>query len=596
MATTKVTTDVIDMSGNAGGLTWVKGTTAQRPSGVIGEIRENTETNRTEVYTNQVGTPPSISTCDYPAGAGAQALYQFDTATLTTDTCGNYSAGTNNNVTQNTTVKKFGTSSAEFNGTTADIDLESGLDSTTMSVSFWIYIDATITTNGVVVELENGYGVWFIASASGKLGVQNNNANNEATLSNAQLGTGAWHHVAAVWTGVGGSSNRTFYLDNVVQTGGTVNDYLTCNENTLGSRRSGEFFDGYLDQVRFYNTALTASQVDDLFNETSTSTGNEWRNLKEADLPILIDYLLVAGGGGGGGHLGGGGGAGGLRTSFSDSGGGQSAESKFSVSLSTNYTVEVGPGGNAGVAISSNSTAGTDSKFGTVGSEIVATGGGGGLTSSTTNTSVNNGGSGGGGGGYNSAGPPNNNGSAVTSPAIQGFDGGLGSEANTASESGGGGGAAVVGGTATSSAAGAGGAGLAVNIINASNAATASVGEVSGSDVYFAGGGGGGADARGGGSAATGGIGGGGAGIKGYSNATDGSPNNGAGGGGGSGGAGGTGSNGGAGGSGVIILRYPSSLSITVGAGIQESTGSPFTEGLNLVSVFTSGTGTITFS
>jgi hypothetical protein len=28
MATTKVTTDVIDMSGNAGGLTWVKGTTA----------------------------------------------------------------------------------------------------------------------------------------------------------------------------------------------------------------------------------------------------------------------------------------------------------------------------------------------------------------------------------------------------------------------------------------------------------------------------------------------------------------------------------------------------------------------------------------
>ena len=56
MATTKVTTDVIDMSGNAGGLTWVKGTTAQKPSGVIGEIRENTETNRTEVYTDQSGS------------------------------------------------------------------------------------------------------------------------------------------------------------------------------------------------------------------------------------------------------------------------------------------------------------------------------------------------------------------------------------------------------------------------------------------------------------------------------------------------------------------------------------------------------------
>jgi hypothetical protein len=56
MATTKVTTDVIDMSGNAGGLTWVKGTTAERPAGVLGELRENTETKRTEIYTDQTGT------------------------------------------------------------------------------------------------------------------------------------------------------------------------------------------------------------------------------------------------------------------------------------------------------------------------------------------------------------------------------------------------------------------------------------------------------------------------------------------------------------------------------------------------------------
>ena len=59
MATTKVTTDVIDMSGNAGGLTWVKGTTAEReaaPSTGVGNLRENTETKRTEIYTDQTGT------------------------------------------------------------------------------------------------------------------------------------------------------------------------------------------------------------------------------------------------------------------------------------------------------------------------------------------------------------------------------------------------------------------------------------------------------------------------------------------------------------------------------------------------------------
>ena len=57
MATTKVTTDVIDMSGNAGGLTWVKGTTAQRPARCTHRRpRENTETKRTEVYTDETGT------------------------------------------------------------------------------------------------------------------------------------------------------------------------------------------------------------------------------------------------------------------------------------------------------------------------------------------------------------------------------------------------------------------------------------------------------------------------------------------------------------------------------------------------------------
>ena len=56
MALTKVTTNVIDMSGNTGGLTWAKGTTAQRPSGVLGDLRENTDDKRTEIYTDQTGT------------------------------------------------------------------------------------------------------------------------------------------------------------------------------------------------------------------------------------------------------------------------------------------------------------------------------------------------------------------------------------------------------------------------------------------------------------------------------------------------------------------------------------------------------------
>ncbi len=52
MATNKVTTNVIDMSGNTGGLVWAKGTKAQRPAGSTGDLRLNTTDNRLEYKDN----------------------------------------------------------------------------------------------------------------------------------------------------------------------------------------------------------------------------------------------------------------------------------------------------------------------------------------------------------------------------------------------------------------------------------------------------------------------------------------------------------------------------------------------------------------
>jgi hypothetical protein len=61
------------------------------------------------------------------------------------------------------------------------------------------------------------------------------------------------------------------------------------------------------------------------------------------------------------------------------------------------------------------------------------------------------------------------------------------------------------------------------------------------------------------------------------------------------GGAGGSGLNdtGGNGGSGVVILRYPSDYTISIGAGLTASTS---TVGANKVTTFTAGTDTISFS
>ena len=59
MALTKVSTGVVDMSGNTGGLVIAKGTETQRPaSPSIGMIHESTETtpSKVEVYTDNSGT------------------------------------------------------------------------------------------------------------------------------------------------------------------------------------------------------------------------------------------------------------------------------------------------------------------------------------------------------------------------------------------------------------------------------------------------------------------------------------------------------------------------------------------------------------
>ena len=71
--------------------------------------------------------------------------------------------------------------------------------------------------------------------------------------------------------------------------------------------------------------------------------------------------------------------------------------------------------------------------------------------------------------------------------------------------------------------------------------------------------------------------------------AVDGTANTGGGGGGNTGGSGSAGT----GGSGVVILRYPSDYTITVGAGLTSSTA---TDGLSKVTTFTAGTGTVSFA
>jgi len=302
---------------------------------------------------------------------------------------------------------------------------------------------------------------------------------------------------------------------------------------------------------------------------------------------IYIDYLIVGGGGSAGAAGGGGAGAGGLITSYGSlSGGGVSAVDPLALTDGTSYSWTVGNGG-TGVVHSNQGNNGDDSSFSGGSLTAITAVGGGGSGAGTPIQAGKLGGSGGASGQCCIA-------SGGDGTASQGFKGGSKSVTNgTNYVSPGGGGAGAPGGDLNNDTTPtAGGIGLAVNILNTTNASTASVGEVSGSDVYYAGGGGGSKE-QGGGTGAAGGLGGGVQGGYGCpGTAPPAAAANTGGGGGGTGGCGSAFSN--AGGSGVIILRYPNTTTATVSG--TQSSGSPFTEGSYTITVLTSGSGTISFT
>ncbi len=343
--------------------------------------------------------------------------------------------------------------------------------------------------------------------------------------------------------------------------------------------------------------ALTSVAGDTIYNSDDNKvqvyTGSAWEDLGGI-AAFSIEYVIQAGGGGGGsgrigtsaysGELrnGGGAGGGGLNSNVTgdNSGGISSPENPFAIFTGYNYTVTVGGGGSGRTAgTEARGYTGSNSLFG----DNLATGGGAGL--------------GRGGGGSPDGGCGGGVGGGIYGGAVNvGIDGegkGGGYSVKSGSNNytfGAGGGTGGDGGNTNQNSSnnnpgGNGGVGTITTIITASEATTASVGEVSGSDVYFGAGGGAG-------NSGTGGLGGGGNGGA-YQNGagTNATANTGAGGGGGAGGS--TGGASGNGGSGVVILRYPNTNTITVGAGLTSST---VTQGSNKVTIFTAGTGTVSFA
>jgi hypothetical protein len=475
-----------------------------------------------------------------------------------------------------------------FNGSNNYIEVPSSgvFDVTNLTIESWVY-SANFNQNGFIFEkgsVNTQYSCFFAATDTFYFRTYNTAAtvDNLTFTTSAYVKNNAWNHIACTYDG----SYKKVYVNGILAASAAYTQTLRVGQagERIGAYggTASYFFNGVIDEVRIFNTALSAatiasdyikgitnkgstvSQRVSSFREEGTgamrlssgaytvdsSTVGLWHldeqsgtgaYLKDSvvnpipfatggTISYSVGYIthtftsggtFVANGTGNVEVLAVAGGGGGGTASAMGGGGGGGGGVLYSSSVSVSAgsnTVVVGNGGAA-------NTSGGNSSF------LTVTAIGGGYGGNATNATGANGGSGGG--------SRSGTVSRSSGTAGQGSAGGIGNS-NSTYGAGGGGGASGQGSDGITGGGSYGGNGV--------------LNSISGTFTYYGGGGGGSFGANGNPSIPNGGVGGGGAG--GYNSVpagVAGTANTGGGGGGGW-----NGSAGASGGSGIVIIRYPS--------------------------------------
>jgi len=197
---------------------------------------------------------------NYPSDTTPVAYYKLDNSSEDYSTGGNDGTATN-------VEYKFGRygQAAVFNGSSSAIVLPNDiLDTSEHSISLWFNLD---DTNGIQTVLEMDYEnrILFRAVSTdsnlayiGSVGYFDHGI---------PFSAGQWYHLVITF-----SAGNPFkiYVDGVLSyTGANSNIKSQDNDNILGASNSSgaNGVDGKIDQVRIYSTALTSSQVTELYNE-----------------------------------------------------------------------------------------------------------------------------------------------------------------------------------------------------------------------------------------------------------------------------------------------------------------------------------------
>lgn len=150
------------------------------------------------------------------------------------------------------------------------------------TVSAWIKAESG-SAGGAVIAQDGYSGGWFVLQSYGAISFQfkGNPGPPQYTTSNLGINDGKWHLITAVChadTTIITGNTATIYVDGksvpttAVNFGGA---YHTTSANLLIANRTGSaaYFPGSIDDVRIYNRALSATEVQQLYNAGAPGKG-----------------------------------------------------------------------------------------------------------------------------------------------------------------------------------------------------------------------------------------------------------------------------------------------------------------------------------
>tara|TARA_B100000427_G_scaffold39679_1_gene28574 strand:- start:38 stop:1600 length:1563 start_codon:yes stop_codon:yes gene_type:complete len=257
-------------------------TTYYRPTTSLnaGEFRYNEQLGYVEYYDGStwlqiadeyISDQPTTCICNYPITS--TALYQFNDNLI--NTCGS-PTGAGTDITYGT--GQFN-NAVDFNGSTSRIVLgnQTWFNAGDYSVSFWMRNEGNDSDYQMIVSQRTSsdagspinismYGVSY-GSNNGMLYF---NVGGSYFVSNTALSKDTWYHL--VFTIVAGG-NMNIYINNVLDSNSTTESTTrptpTTQNLSIGAN-GGTFeypFNGKIDQFRVFNSALTSTQVSELYNE-----------------------------------------------------------------------------------------------------------------------------------------------------------------------------------------------------------------------------------------------------------------------------------------------------------------------------------------